>query len=103
DILLVSNDNSVLPGGRSHVRILINEAQSGGTPTGRVFRDRTTSLFPGPRGGGYDNWRGLDMWVGDIDKGAATAPPEILIVHKDTKQELDVTCSPYCASPFAGG
>jgi hypothetical protein len=103
DLFLVTNDSTVLPSTRSHTRILVNEPLTGSTPNSpRVFRDRTTTLFPGPRGNNYDNWRGLDMWVGDIDKGPP-APPEILIVHKDMKQELDVTCAPYCSSPTAGG
>jgi len=102
DIFIVSNDSTVISGGRSHTRILVNEPRTGSTPLDRVFRDRTNTIFPGPRGANYDNWRGLDMWVGDVDKGPP-GPPEILITNKDLKQELDVTCSPYCASPGGAG
>jgi len=33
-----------------------------------------------------DDWRGLDMWVGDIDRGAA-GPPEIVITHDEVKDD----------------
>jgi len=111
DIVIVTNDSTVLSPNASHVRILINEQKSSGTPTERVFRDRTTSLMPTVRmsnplysgsAGVADNWRGLDMWVGDVDKGPA-GPPEILITHKDMKSELDVSCVPFCSSPFSAG
>jgi hypothetical protein len=112
DVVMVTNATVVLPESKSHVRILINEPQNGsvqGSP--RVFRDRTSTLMPAVResnplyggtAGVADNWRGLDMWVGDVDKGPA-APPEILIVHKETKQEIDVSCTPFCSSPFSSG
>lgn len=112
DILLVSNDTTVLAVNKSHLRILINEPRTGTSANDRVFRDRTTDLFPVVRstsqlygGGGTtvaDNWRGLDMWVGDVDKGPP-APPEILITHKELKEELDVGCGGYCASPYSSG
>jgi hypothetical protein len=109
DLLLVSNDTSVLSGSRSHVRVVMNEVKATNDAT-RVFRDRTGELFPDPRsstplygsgGGIVDNWRGLDMWVGDVDQTAG--PPEIIITHQEKKEELDVSCSPYCSSPFSGG
>lgn len=112
DLVLTTNDSSALPATRSHTRILMNEPKTGQSAVERVFRDRTTELVPVVRtssplygGGGntvVDNWRGLDMWVGDVDKGAA-APPEILITHKETKEELDVGCGNYCASPYSSG
>jgi hypothetical protein len=111
DIVIVTNDTTVLSQGVSHVRILINEQRTSTNANDRAFRDRTASLMPAVRmsnplysgsAGVADNWRGLDMWVGDVDKGPA-GPPEILITHKELKQELDVSCSPYCSSPFASG
>jgi hypothetical protein len=113
DLVLVSNDTSALPENRSHLRILQNEPRSGLNTEDRVFRDRTVDLMAPIRtssplygGGGntvVDNWRGLDMWVGDIDKGQLESPPEILITHKETKQEVDVGCGTYCASPYSSG
>jgi hypothetical protein len=111
DIVIVTNDQTVLSQNVSHVRILINEQRTATNPNDRVFRDHTSSLMPAVRmsnplysgsSGVADNWRGLDMWVGDVDKGPV-GPPEILITHKDPKAELDVSCSPYCSSPFASG
>jgi hypothetical protein len=113
DILIVTNDNTAITPTKSHVRILRNEPRGGTGPsaTERVFNDRTVDLFPGARsssplyGGGssvIDNWRGLDMWVGDVDKGPA-GPPEIIITNKEVKEELDVGCGNYCASPYSGG
>jgi hypothetical protein len=113
DLLLVTNDNAALPQNRSHLRILVNEPRSGIAAEDRVFRDRTVDLMAPIRvssqlygGGGQtvvDNWRGLDMWVGDIDKGQLASPPEILITHKETKEETDVGCGNYCASPYSSG
>jgi hypothetical protein len=109
DMVLVTNDSAVLPANASHVRILVNEQRGGAStsPNDRVFRDRTTDLFPAVRVASpynapsyvADNWRGLDVWVGDIDKTAGQ--PEIVITHKEAKQETDVYCPPYCSSPFA--
>jgi len=113
DLLLVTNDSTAMPSNRSHLRILVNEPRSGLSPGDRVFRDRTVDLMAPIRlssqlygGGGetvVDNWRALDMWVGDIDKGSLASPPEILITHKETKEELDVGCGNYCASPYSSG
>ena len=85
DLLLVTNDTAALPENRSHLRILVNEPRSGLSTEDRVFRDRTVDLMAPIRtssqlygGGGQtivDNWRGLDMWVGDIDKGSLASPP----------------------------
>jgi len=111
DIVITTNDSTVLNSSVSHTRILINEPLNGSANPPRVFRNRTSTLMPAVRmsnplysgsGGVADNWRGLDMWVGDVDKGPA-APPEILITHKELKQELDVSCTPYCSSPTSGG
>lgn len=112
DLVLTTNDTSALPSTRSHTRILLNEPLTGASALPRVFRDRTVDLLPAVRtssqlygGGGntvVDNWRGLDMWVGDVDKGGP-APPEILITHKELKEELDVGCGNYCASPYSSG
>lgn len=112
DLVLVTNDKTALPQNRSHLRILVNEPRTGTQQLDRVFRDRTVELMPAVRtssplygGGGttvQDNWAGLDMWVGDVDKGAF-APPEILITHKDMREELDVGCGNYCASPYSSG
>jgi hypothetical protein len=114
DIFIVSNDSTALAQNASHLRILRNEPKGGSGPSAndRVFRDRTIELFPAVRtssqlygGGGtqvVDSWRGLDMWIGDVDKGPA-GPPEILITHKELKEELDVGCGNYCASPYSSG
>jgi hypothetical protein len=114
DIVIISNDNAALTTSKSHLRILRNEPRGGSGPSAadRVFYDRTVDLFPAPRvssplygGGGatvVDSWRGLDMWIGDVDKGPP-GPPEILITHKELKEELDVGCGNYCASPYSSG
>ena len=124
DLLLATNAVTVPSESKSHLRILANEQR---TPTGpatdRVFRDRTVDLMApvrvmrkygyfGGSGGDYvsDNWRALDMWVGDIDQGPA-GPPEILITHDEVKDDDNETgdpfssgvyCDPYCSStqPF---
>ena len=113
DLFLVTNDKVALPDNRSHLRILVNEPRNALGESDRVFRDRTVDLMAPIRvssqlygGGGQtvvDNWRGLDMWVGDIDKGQLASPPEILITHKETKEEVDVGCGNYCASPYSSG
>ena len=110
DIYIVTNSATYPPAARSHVRILVNEQRSGtGPATDRVFRDRTVDLMAPVRtsqplwsggGGVADNWRGLDMWVGDVDKGSA-GPPEILITHNELKEEINVGCGSYCASPYS--
>lgn len=119
DLILCTNSAKYPALSKSHVRILVNEAR-GGTGAGatdRVFRDRTIDLMPPPRiikkynlfgggGGEYfaDSWRGLDMWVGDVDAGT-TPQPEILITHDEEKDDSNITtdqftsgvyCAPYC-------
>jgi hypothetical protein len=47
-----------------------------------------------------DNWRALDLWIGDLDLSTAN-PPEIVITHDELKEELEVSCTPYCASPYS--
>jgi hypothetical protein len=121
DLVLTTNTVAVPTAGLSHVRILVNE-QRGGTGANaqdRVFRDRTIDLMAPPRtmqkygyfGGSSevyasDDWRGLDMWVGDLDKGAA-GPPEIVITHDEVKDDDNpnadvfssgVYCGNYCSS-----
>jgi len=102
DLVLTTNSTGVPAVGKSHTRILMNEARggTGANAADRVLRDRTLTVMPGPRHGTADNWRGLDLWVGDLDT-TTSGRPSILITHDETKQELGVTCSPYCASPFA--
>jgi hypothetical protein len=123
DLLLATNAVDVPTAGVSHVRLLVNEAR-GGPVNGqdRVFRDRTEDLMAPPRtmkkygvfGGSSDvyvadDWRGLDMWVGDLDKGPA-GPPEILITHEEVKDDDNpnadvfssgVYCGNYCSSQGA--
>ncbi len=36
-----------------------------------------------------DDWRALDLWVGDLDPSTA-GPPSILLVHGETKEDLGV-------------
>lgn len=118
DLVLTTNAVDVPEAGKSHTRILVNEAK-GGSSAERVFRDRTSDLMALPRrmqkygvfGGDAsfyvsDDWRGLDMWVGDIDKGGPS-PPEILITHEEVKDDDNphsdvfssgVYCGNYCSS-----
>ena len=120
DLILSTNTKEVPEESLSHTRILLNEPRGGSSGTGdRVFRDRTIDLMPAPRemqkygvfGGDAsfyvaDNWRGLDMWVGDIDKGGA-GPPEIVITHDEVKDDDNpatdvfmsgVYCGNYCST-----
>lgn len=110
DIVICTNSTTVPAAGKSHVRILINEPRAS-SAADRVFRDRTDELMAPIRqmstlyGGGTtttDNWRGLDMWIGDVDL-LASGPPEIILTHDETKDDLEVGCAPYCASPYSGG
>jgi hypothetical protein len=93
---------------KSHVRFLMNEKSS---TNARQFRDRTDDLAPvfrsmdfigwsGSGGNDTDEWRALDMWVGDIDVSNA-GPPEIVIVNDRVLENYYVACTPYCASPYA--
>jgi hypothetical protein len=121
DLVLTTNAVAVPPLGRSHTRILINEPRGGIGAAGaeRVFRDRTIDLMAPARqmqlygvfGGPSDfyvadDWRALDMWVGDIDRGDP-GPPEILITHDEVKNDDNpssdvflsgVYCGNYCSS-----
>jgi len=111
DLVLTTNSTSVPAAGKSHTRILMNEARggTGANAADRVLRDRTLTVMPAARPGKYsypsglavaDDWRGLDLWVGDLDT-ATSDRPSIVITHDETKQEVDVSCAPFCASPFA--
>ncbi len=110
DIVITTNDVNVLNPGVSHTRILVSTRRGAQAENGdRVFVDRTLDLMATPRAGKNsvsnsdgDNWRGLDMWVGDIDNGPA-GPPEILITHKDLKEEIAVFCGNYCNTSTTGG
>jgi hypothetical protein len=120
DLVLSTNSTDVPEAGLSHTRILVNEPRGGSSGAGdRVFRDRTIDLMAPPRemqkygvfGGDAsiyvaDDWRGLDLWVGDIDKGGP-GPPEILITHDEVKDDDNyhtdvfqsgVYCGNYCSS-----
>jgi IPT/TIG domain-containing protein len=119
DILICTDSRMVPPDTSSHTRILVNEQRGASDPTDRVFRDRTLDIMAPPRtmqlygyfGGKSDiyvsdNWRALDMWVGDIDRGAA-GPPEILITKNETTDDDNpnddvfqsgVYCGNYCSS-----
>lgn len=99
---------------KSHTRVFINERATVGN--GRVFRDRTADLMPdirtmgtpswgGGGGGGSndrDDWRALDMWIGDVDQ-ANSGPPEIVITTDRPFENYYVTCAPYCNSPYNSG
>lgn len=110
DIVITTNDNQVLTGSVSHTRILVSTRRGAGSENNdRVFVDRTIDLMATPRPGksgvsntSGDNWRGLDMWIGDIDAGPV-GPPEILITHKDLKEEQNVFCGNYCNTSTTGG
>lgn len=123
DLVLGTNALDVPTAGLSHTRLLMNEARGGGTGANdRVFRDRTLDLMAPPRQMqkyGYfngnspyyisDDWRAMDMWVGDIDK--ASGPPEIVITHDEMKDDSNaasdvfasgVYCGNYCSSQNGG-
>lgn len=121
DLILTTNNVDIPTAGISHVRLLMNEQRggAGANATDRVLRDRTIDLMAPPRtmqkygyfGGSSevyvsDDWRGLDMWVGDLDKGAP-GPPEIVITHDEVKDDDNpnsdvfssgVYCGAYCSS-----
>ncbi len=97
DVLITTNSKSVPAANASHTRILVSTQRSiAGPVDDRVFVDRTLDLMAPPRVGKSgvsntdgDNWRGLDMWVGDVDR-APDGRSEILITHKDLKEEQNV-------------
>ncbi|MCG3134321.1 MAG: hypothetical protein HMLKMBBP_01626 [Planctomycetes bacterium] len=101
DIVIVTNNKTIPPASRSHVRFLINEKRSGlGPATDRVFRDRTQQFAPPNRqtSGGTQqpwNWHGFDVWVGDID--AASGVPEIIVTSDELKEDLNTQCGNYCS------
>lgn len=113
DIVIVTNSLQVPAEGNSHVRMLISAPRAGGAgESDRVFSDQTASYMAPVRlkspfsfGGGNttvgDNWRGQDMWIGDIDNSGTI--PEILITHDEVKNEPNVNCGNYCTSPLGGG
>ncbi|MCG3134320.1 MAG: hypothetical protein HMLKMBBP_01625 [Planctomycetes bacterium] len=111
DIVIVTNNKTIPGATKSHVRFLMNEPRSAlGSATDRVFRDRTTAMAPPNRrlsqlyGGGSVqewNWHAWDIWIGDIDSAAGV--PEILITSDEVKEDKDVSCTPYCSSPFTAG
>ena len=121
DLVLTTNSLTVPAENRSHTRLLMNERR-GGTGTDandRVLRDRTIDLMAPPRemqkygvfsGGGSfyvsDNWRGLDIWVGDLD-ASGSGRPEIVLTHDEVKDDDNpnadvfksgVYCGNYCSS-----
>ena len=110
DIVITTDDKNVLTPSASHTRILTSTRRGAQTPNSdRIFVDRTLDLMATPRNGtggvsnaSGDNWRGLDLWVGDVDSGPA-APPEIIITHKDMKEELNIFCGNYCNTSTTGG
>jgi hypothetical protein len=113
DIVIVTNSDKFPPAdAKSHVRILVSEPKTLSNQTERVFRDRTNDLMPPIRTMSYlygsqglnekDDWRGLDMFVGDIDV-SNQGPPEIVITGDKVFENFYVGCTPYCASPYSGG
>jgi hypothetical protein len=107
DLVLTTNSRDVPAPNASHTRILVNEPRAVGAAD-RVFRDRTIDLFApvrmtsplrGEASYVADEFRGLDLWVGDIDK-SRPGRPSIVITHDETRQEFDVSCGGYC--PFNG-
>jgi hypothetical protein len=123
DLVLTTNSLTVPPAGRSHTRILMNEAKggAGADAADRVLRDRTLDLMPAVRtmkkfgawGGSNetyvsDDWRGLDLWVGDLD--ASGGRPSIVLTHDEVKNDDNpgsggftggVYCGTYCATPYS--
>ncbi len=104
DIVIVTNDQQVPGAGSSHVRILVNQRRSATSEvTDRIFRDRTEDLMAPPRTThGADDWRGLDLAVGDVDLGPA-GPPEILITGKELREATNIYCQQYCNTSTTGG
>jgi VCBS repeat protein/IPT/TIG domain-containing protein len=123
DLVIATNSLTVPPSNRSHTRLLMNERRGG---TGldadeRVLRDRTIDLMApvrtmqrygafGGDGSSYvsDDWRGLDVWVGDLDANGS-GPPDIVLTHDEAKDDDNpnadvfksgVYCGSYCASPY---
>ncbi len=76
DIVIGSLDDSVLPDGRSRVRVLANRAAIGG---GRHFVDRTEILMAATTQ--HDEWRAEDLWIGDIDGDGGV--DDILATHDE--------------------
>ena len=109
DVLITTNSTTVPASNASHTRILVSTQRSiAGAIDDRVFVDQTLDLMAPPRVGkngvnstSGDNWRGLDMWVGDVDRGPS-GPPEILITHKDLKEDLFVSCGNFCNTNILG-
>lgn len=108
DVVITTNSRTVPAETRCHTRILMSEPRAD-DPADRVLRDRTTDLMPAPRrmsrlyGPGVvtlEDWRGKDIWIGDLDL-AGPGPPEIVVTHDETKEDVEVGCAPYCASPYA--
>jgi hypothetical protein len=114
DIVIVTDsDQFPAKDTKSHVRFLVNERRSSALPaTERAFRDRTLDLMAPIRMMSYlygtngkndkDDWRGKDMWIGDLDL-SNSGPPEILITSDRVFENYYVSCTPYCASPYSGG
>jgi hypothetical protein len=125
DLLLTTNSLTVPPADRSHTRLLMNERRGGTAPDAedRVLRDRTIDLMApvrtmkryGAFGGDNatyvsDGWRGLDVWVGDLDANGS-GPPDIVLTHDELKDDDNpnaevfrsgVYCGNYCAAPQGG-
>jgi len=114
DIVIVT-DHASYPKSdeKSHVRLLMNERRSSGSDVSeRAFRDRTadlmaplrkmTRLYGSSGKNEMDDWKGKDLWVGDLD-AANVGPPEIVITGENVFENYYVSCTPYCASPYSGG
>lgn len=109
DIVITTNSQSVPADNKSHTRILQSKRRSGGEVDDREFEDQTATLMAPVRmrtpfsfGSGTpvvgDNWRGLDMFVGDLDN-APNGRREIVVTHDEVKSEYKVSCEPYCQLP----
>lgn len=109
DVVATTNSTTVPVNTASHTRILRNVRRSGGGPSDRLFEDATDELMAPirlrtpfsfgtatPTVG--DNWRGLDLFVGDLDP-APDGRPEIVVTHDEVKDEYGVSCVPYCEIP----
>lgn len=88
DLVLGSNDTTVLPAGRSRTRILANRSIGGI----RRFEDVSVELMATPTA--FDDWKAQDLWVGDLDGDGGIA--DILATH-DASPAGDSPLPPYYA------
>ncbi len=89
DIVLTTADPEVPAATRSHTRVLVAVAPSTGQadPT---FVDRSATLIAAATPlRGPDDWRGLDLWIGELDESPGSRP-DIVILDDATSQAVNV-------------